>query len=55
MPRSQRILTLKLPDEFLALCQEDNVAPELVLRGFISDVCGIGSATSRARITTATL
>jgi hypothetical protein len=50
MPRSERILTVKLPDEFLALCREDNVAPELVLRGFIADLCGIAGCASAPRL-----
>lgn len=32
-------ITLQLPEEFLALCREDGVEPELVLRGFIADLC----------------
>ena len=31
-------ITLALPDEFIALCASDGVAPELVLRGFIADL-----------------
>lgn len=30
-------ITLALPEEFIALCASDGVAPELVLRGFIAD------------------
>jgi hypothetical protein len=45
MPRkntrtSQRI-TLDLPPEFIALCKQDNVPPEVVLRGFIADLAEI--------------
>ncbi len=36
----QRI-TIDLPDEFIALCQADEVEPERVLRGFIADLSGI--------------
>ena len=36
-------ITLALPDEFIALCASDGVAPELVLRGFIADLCEIMS------------
>lgn len=36
-------LMLKLPDEFVSLCEEDGVTPDLVLRGFIADLCGIVS------------
>lgn len=41
MPRPRRKLTLTLPDEFIALCQRDGVTPEIVLRGFIADLCEI--------------
>ena len=41
MPRIKRILILDLPPEFIALCQRDNVAPEVVLRGFIADLAEI--------------
>ena len=34
-------ITVALPEEFLALCASDGVAPELVLRGFIADLAGI--------------
>lgn len=39
-PAAKR-LTLSLPPEFIALCQRDGVPPELVLRGFIADLCEI--------------
>jgi hypothetical protein len=32
-------LTLELPPEFVALCASDGVKPELVLRGFVADLC----------------
>ena len=38
---SNRTLTLRLPEEFIALCAEDKTTPETVLRGFIADLCGI--------------
>jgi len=38
-----KTITLALPEEFLALCASDGVAPELVLRGFIADLCQIMS------------
>ena len=45
MPRktkpAQNTVTLALPEEFIALCQRDGVAPALVLRGFIADLCEI--------------
>ena len=34
-------LTLELPPEFIALCEEDGTDPETVLRGFIADLAGI--------------
>lgn len=34
-------ITVALPEEFLALCASDGVSPELVLRGFIADLCQI--------------
>lgn len=30
-----------LPEEFLELCCRDNVKPEVVLYGFIADLCGL--------------
>jgi hypothetical protein len=41
MSRRKRRLTITLPDEFLDLCQHDGVEPDLVLRGFIADLCEI--------------
>lgn len=44
MPRKTKhksTVTLALPEEFIALCASDGVAPELVLRGFIADLAGI--------------
>lgn len=32
-------ITLQLPPEFVALCASHGVAPDLVLRGFIADLC----------------
>ena len=42
-------ITLALPEEFIALCQRDGVAPELVLRGFIADLCQIMSWAAAPR------
>lgn len=42
-------ITLALPDEFIALCASDGVAPELVLRGFIADLCEIMSWAAAAK------
>lgn len=41
--RKKRVITLRLPDEFLDLCAEDGIAPETVLRGFVADLAGIVS------------
>ena len=42
-------VTIDLPPEFVALCQEDDVAPETVLRGFIADLCEIQNYASDPR------
>lgn len=39
--RGTHKLTLKLPPEFLELCNRDGVTPETVLRGFIADLSEI--------------
>jgi hypothetical protein len=54
-------ITLELPPEFIALCRQDDVQPEAVLRGFIADLCidnsleprtdGYGNSGSEARLT----
>jgi hypothetical protein len=49
MRRQRRNVTLRLPDEFLALCEADGVTPETVLTGFIADLCGIVSWASEPR------
>jgi hypothetical protein len=36
-------VTLVLPSEFIELCVRDRIAPEVVLRGFIADLCEITS------------
>ena len=47
-------LTLELPPEFIELCDRDGVTPELVLTGFIADLCQIMNWQSRpARMATA--
>lgn len=48
-PRIRRNVTLKLPDEFIELCREDGVTPEVVLRGFIADLCEIWDSVSEPR------
>lgn len=42
-------LSLELPPEFIALCASDGVAPEVVLRGFIADLCEIVSWAASPR------
>ena len=42
-------VTLELPDEFLELCEADQVEPERVLRGFIADLCEIRNWASAPR------
>lgn len=42
--------TLAMPDEFMALRASDGVAPELVLRGFIADLCHIMSWAADPRL-----
>ena len=49
MPRRKNRITLELPPEFIALCKADNVSPEVVLRGFIADLCEIISWHSAPR------
>ena len=49
MTRLKRSVTLKLPAEFIELCQHDQVEPEDVLRGFIADLAGIMSWASNPR------
>ena len=34
-------ITLDLPDEFIDLCKADNIAPEVILKGFIADLTGM--------------
>ncbi len=43
------VLTLELPEEFIALCKRDDTTPETVLRGFIADLAGIISWQSNPR------
>ena len=44
-----KIITLELPKEFLELCEADKIEPEVVLRGFIADLCDITSLASHPR------
>jgi hypothetical protein len=49
MPRIKHRITLDLPPEFIALCKRDNVPPEVILRGFIADLCEITSWVNSPR------
>lgn len=49
MKRTSHRVTLLLPDEFVALCRNDGIDPDLVLRGFIADLCGLISWQSDPR------
>ena len=49
MPRKTNRLTLDLPPEFVALCQADNVTPEMVLRSFIADLAELINWADRPR------
>lgn len=39
-----------LPEEFLELCYRDNVKPEVVLHGFIADLCGLMNFIANPRV-----
>ncbi len=41
MSRPRRIIKLALPPEFIARCAYEGVLPEVVLRGFIADLCDL--------------
>jgi hypothetical protein len=45
-----KTIKLALPEEFIALCASDGVAPELVLRGFIADLCELMSWAADPRL-----
>ena len=47
--RQHKLLTIELPPEFIALCSQDNVPPEVVLRGFIADLCELTSWVNNPR------
>lgn len=49
MSRPRRQIKITLPDEMLELCQQDQIEPEMVLRGFIADLCGIVSWAANPR------
>ncbi|HHM2297741.1 TPA: hypothetical protein ACRIDK_000658 [Legionella anisa] len=42
-------ITLDLPNEFLEQCKQDDIEPEIVLRGFIADLCGIINLAANPR------
>lgn len=45
--RPKTVIKLQLPPKFLAICKEDNVDPEQVIRGFIADLAGINPADDK--------
>ncbi|MCI0559749.1 MAG: hypothetical protein MN733_14765 [Nitrososphaera sp.] len=49
MGRRKRKVVIQLPDEFIELCDQDMTTPEVVLRGFIADLCGIVNVGSNPR------
>jgi hypothetical protein len=49
MARKKHRVILELPPEFVALCQHDGIAPEVVLRGFIADLAEIVSWAANPR------
>lgn len=49
MSRPRRKMTITFPVEFLELCNSDRTEPEIVLRGFIADLCGLISWASSPR------
>lgn len=42
-------ITIDLPEEFIELCQQDEIEPEQVLRGFIADLAEIMNWASDPR------
>src|SRR5206468_4282491 len=42
-------VTIELPLEFIVQCRQDGVTPEVVLRGFIADLCGLISWANNPR------
>lgn len=48
-PLPRRQIKITLPDEMLELCKQDQIEPEMVLRGFIADLCGIVNWASNPR------
>jgi hypothetical protein len=48
-PQFDGQVRLGLPEEFYALCQQCNVAPQTVLQGFIADLCALRSRADGPR------
>jgi hypothetical protein len=47
---NHKSILLRLPPEFIAMCEADGVSPGQVLRGFLADLCGlVGSHGSDER------
>ena len=46
---NRKRITLDLPPEFIALCRHDGIEPEVVLRGFIADLCRLISWADNPR------
>ncbi len=42
-------VTIKMPAEFLELCESRGITPEQALQGFIADVCGLVNAVDHPR------
>lgn len=49
MARRKNRIIIELPPEFIALCKQDNVPPEVVLCGFIADLVEIINWASNPR------
>jgi len=47
--KRKKKLTIELPVEFIKLCEADGVTPDMVLRGFIADLCRIISWAAEPR------
>ena len=46
---AKRKIEIELPSEFMELCNFDMTSPEMVLRGFIADLCSITDSVTRPR------
>lgn len=47
--RVKRKIEFELPSEFIELCECDKTTPEIVLQGFIADLCRITSGGREQR------